>query len=95
MPIFEYVCQRCFHHFEFLALNQRRAKCPSCASVKLERQVEVFTQGRPAQGPLMLNSDRAIAHARALLGDIPTIPRYQTKMGGSPGRRSRRATVAR
>jgi hypothetical protein len=29
-----------------------------------------------------------------VLGNIPTIPRHQTKNLGSPGRRSRRSTAA-
>jgi len=94
MPIFEYVCKTCHHRFERVVLGRQRPKCPECGSVKLERQVEAFTQGRPAQRPRGLNSDSVIAHARALLGNIPTIPRYQTKDLGSPGRRSRRSTVA-
>jgi putative FmdB family regulatory protein len=95
MPIFEYVCKKCHHRFERLVLDQRKPKCPECASVRLERQVEAFVQGQPAKKPGGLNNDSAIAHARALLGNIPTIPRYKnTGIGGSPGRRSRRSTVA-
>jgi len=93
MPIFEYVCKTCHHRFEVVVLGQHRTKCPECASMKLERQVEAFTQGRTSK-PRGINSDNVIAHARALLGNIPTIPRYQTKDLGSPGRRSRRSTVA-
>ena len=94
MPIFEYVCKKCRHRFERVVLGRERPKCPECASLSLERQVELFTQGRPTQEPRGLNSDSVIAHARALLGNIPTIPRYKTKAIGSPGRRSRRSTVA-
>jgi putative FmdB family regulatory protein len=94
MPIFEYVCKKCHHRFERIVLQRQRPKCPECASMKLERQVEAFAQGRSAQTPRSLNSDSVIAHARALLGNIPTIPRYKTKGIGSPGRRSRRSTVA-
>jgi hypothetical protein len=56
--------------------------------------VEQFAEGRSAQQPRSINSDSVIAHARSLLGNIPTIPRYQTTRLGSPGRRSRRSTVA-
>ena len=94
MPIFEYVCKKCHHHFEHLVLGQQRPKCPECASVKMERQVEVFAEGRAAQNPRGLNTDSVIAHARALLGNIPTIPQYKTKDLSSPGLRSRRSTVA-
>jgi putative FmdB family regulatory protein len=95
MPIFEYVCGKCHLRFERLVLRpSQRPKCPQCASMKLERQVEAFVQGRAAQKPRSLNSDSVIAHARALLGNIPTIPRHKTSDLGSPGRRSRRSTVA-
>jgi putative FmdB family regulatory protein len=94
MPIFEFVCKKCHHHFECIVLGAQRPRCPKCASTKLERQVEAFSQGRAAQPRRSLNSDSVIAHARALLGNIPTIPRYQTKNLGSPGRRSRRSMVA-
>lgn len=93
MPIFEYVCKKCHHRFECLVLGQQRPTCPACASGKLERQVEAFAQGRPTHQTRGLNSPSVIAHARALLGNIPTIPRYQTKDLGSPGRRSRRSMV--
>jgi putative FmdB family regulatory protein len=94
MPIFEYVCRKCHHRFERVVLHGERPRCPECASPKLERQVELFAEGRPAAKPRGINSDSVIAHARALLGDIPTIPRYKTKDLGSPGRRSRRSVVA-
>jgi len=94
MPIYEYVCKKCHHRFEQIVLRQERPKCPQCASVRLERQVEAFAQGRPGEKTRGLNTDSVIAHARALVGNIPTIPRYQTTGLGSPGRRSRRSTVA-
>jgi putative FmdB family regulatory protein len=93
MPIFEYVCKKCHHRFERVVLGRQRARCPECASAKLERQVGVFAQGRPTKQGRGINSDSVIAHARALLGNIPTIPRYKTKDIGSPGRRSRRSMV--
>jgi putative FmdB family regulatory protein len=95
MPIFEYVCQQCEYYFEALIMGRQRTKCPRCGSVKLERQVEMFAQGRPEEQVRGLNTNNVIAHARALLGNIPTIPRYKTKGMGSPGRRSPRSTVAR
>jgi putative FmdB family regulatory protein len=93
MPIFEYVCKRCRHRFEALVMGTERPKCPRCTSVKLERQVEIFAHGKALEKPRALNSDAVIAHQRALIGDIPTIPRYKTSGLGSPGRRSRRSIV--
>jgi putative FmdB family regulatory protein len=93
MPIFEYVCKKCHHRFERLVLGQQRPRCPVCASGKLERQVEAFAEGRPTPETRGLNTPNVIAHARALLGNIPTIPRYRTKNLGSLSRRSRRSVV--
>jgi putative FmdB family regulatory protein len=93
MPIFEYVCKKCRRHFECLILGQQRPRCPACSSGKLERRVEAFAQGRPTEETRGLNTPRVIAHARALLGNIPTIPRYRTKDLSNPGRRSRGSVV--
>jgi len=94
MPIFEYVCKKCHHRFERLVLGQQRPRCPECASLRLERQVEAFAQGRPTPQPRGLNTPNVLAHARALLGNIPTLPRHRTKDLSNPGRRSRRSVVA-
>lgn len=94
MPIFEFVCNKCRLRFECLIMGRDKPICPKCASVSLERQVEAFAQIRPNPQARTINSDSVIAHARALLGNIPTIPRYKTKNIGTPGRRSRRSTVA-
>jgi putative FmdB family regulatory protein len=93
MPIFEYVCKSCNHRFEYLVMGPRKPRCPACASIRLERQVEAFAQGRASRQPRSINSDSVISHARALLGNIPTIPRYKTKGMGSPGRHSPRSIV--
>lgn len=78
MPIFEYVCKKCDHRFETIVLGRKRPRCPQCACGKLERQAEVFVQGR-REKPRGINSADGIAHLRALVGDIPTIPRSHTK----------------
>ncbi len=60
MPIFEYVCKECGHHFEALVMGSKKAECPSCQSAKLDQQLSVFSAGpskstasssRPAAGP--------------------------------------------
>ena len=58
MPIFEYVCKECGHHFETLVMGSKKAECPSCQGAKLEQQLSVFSAGpskstssRPAAGP--------------------------------------------
>ena len=42
MPIFEYVCQECDHHFEAIVLGQQKARCPKCESRKLAQQISKF-----------------------------------------------------
>jgi putative FmdB family regulatory protein len=42
MPIFEYVCQQCKHHFEAIVLGSQKAACPKCASKKLSQQLSSF-----------------------------------------------------
>jgi putative FmdB family regulatory protein len=42
MPIFEYICNECQHHFEALVFGKQKAECPKCQSKKLEPQLSVF-----------------------------------------------------
>jgi putative FmdB family regulatory protein len=58
MPIFEYICKECGHHFEALVMGSKKAECPSCQSAKLQQQLSAFAVGpnktsspRPAAGP--------------------------------------------
>jgi len=60
MPIFEYICKECDHHFEALVYGNEKASCPKCQSKKLAPQLSVFavsakgsmsTSARPAAGP--------------------------------------------
>jgi len=45
MPIFEFVCGECQHHFEALLYGQQKPECPKCHATKLERQLSVFAVG--------------------------------------------------
>jgi putative FmdB family regulatory protein len=42
MPIFEYVCSDCSHHFETLVYGNEKASCPKCKSKRLAPQLSVF-----------------------------------------------------
>lgn len=42
MPIFEYVCRECEHHFEAIVLGAKTPKCPNCESKKLDQQLSRF-----------------------------------------------------
>lgn len=42
MPIFEYICGDCDHHFEALIYGKQKAECPKCHSKSLAQQLSVF-----------------------------------------------------
>jgi len=48
MPIYEYICNDCKNPFETLVRGSATPECPSCHGTNLEKQLSVFTQGRPA-----------------------------------------------
>ena len=47
MPIFEYICAQCGKKVEFLEKSGSNVKktCSRCGSVKLEKQLSVFSAG--------------------------------------------------
>lgn len=49
MPIFEYVCRECGQQFESIVTASRAARCPSCSSDALDKQLSVFAVA--ASGP--------------------------------------------
>ncbi|HLJ86064.1 MAG TPA: FmdB family zinc ribbon protein [Candidatus Angelobacter sp.] len=49
MPIFEYVCRECSHHFEAIVLNGKKAQCPKCEGRKLDQQLSKFAVGGEKQ----------------------------------------------
>ena len=50
MPIFEYVCRECDHHFEAIVMGSKAAKCPKCESKKLDQQLSRFAvQGKAGE----------------------------------------------
>ena len=50
MPIFEYRCQSCGHHFEYLTRAGGEATCPACESQALTKQLSTFAVGGNAAG---------------------------------------------
>jgi putative FmdB family regulatory protein len=42
MPLFEYICRDCRHHFETLVTTERRPICPICQGETLDKQFSVF-----------------------------------------------------
>lgn len=47
MPLFEYACRDCGHQFEYLTRAGESPRCPTCASVALEKQLSVFAVSTP------------------------------------------------
>jgi putative FmdB family regulatory protein len=45
MPIFEYTCQSCGHHFEHLTRADREATCPACDGRTLNKELSSFAVG--------------------------------------------------
>lgn len=43
MPIYEYKCMNCHHHFELIegVSDKRKKKCPECGKLKAERLVSL------------------------------------------------------
>jgi putative FmdB family regulatory protein len=51
MPLYEYACRDCGHHFEFLTRADRSPACPSCSSPELEKQLSVFAVSAGSDAP--------------------------------------------
>ena len=51
MPIFEYVCKSCEHHFEAIVNRSTEVECPSCNSKRLEKQLSVFAAATKGSTP--------------------------------------------
>ncbi|RMH06362.1 MAG: zinc ribbon domain-containing protein [Nitrospirae bacterium] len=51
MPLYEYICQTCSHHFEMLVQGATVPECPSCRSKTVQKQLSVFAvTGSEPQG---------------------------------------------
>jgi putative FmdB family regulatory protein len=48
MPLYEYECQSCHHHFELLVRESTALECPACQGRDLEKQLSVFAVTAPA-----------------------------------------------
>jgi putative FmdB family regulatory protein len=50
MPLFEYRCGGCDHHFELLVRESTKLECPKCAGTDLAKQLSVFAVSAPSSG---------------------------------------------
>ena len=48
MPLFEYECRSCHHHFELLVRESTDLACPACRSTELDKQLSVFAVSTPS-----------------------------------------------
>ena len=65
MPLFEYACRGCGHHFEFLTRADKTPACPACTSADLEKQLSAFA----VSGTAASASKNAAAEACGACGD--------------------------
>ena len=42
MPLYEYLCKECSHHFELLVHGSTIPACPECETQNLEKQLSAF-----------------------------------------------------
>jgi putative FmdB family regulatory protein len=50
MPLFEYACRGCGHHFEYLTRDGQSPSCPACAGADLQKLLSAFAVGAPGAG---------------------------------------------
>lgn len=53
MPLYEYACRDCDHHFELLVRESTKLECPKCAGTTLDKQLSVFAVSTPSSSPAM------------------------------------------
>lgn len=60
MPIYEYECRGCGHHFEFLLLpsGPTAPVCPACNGTDLERVISMFAVSSEGTRKLALDAGR-------------------------------------
>jgi putative FmdB family regulatory protein len=67
MPLFEYACRGCGHHFEYLTRAGQNPRCPTCAGSELEKQLSVFAVS--STGPSSREPRTAQASPCGMCGD--------------------------
>ncbi len=62
MPIYEYECRKCGHHFEYLILpSSPTAQCPKCKTEKLNKLVSLCAVSSEATQQSNLKAARKVA----------------------------------
>ena len=42
MPLYEYICKECSHHFELVIHGSTIIMCPECETLNIEKQLSTF-----------------------------------------------------
>ncbi len=50
MPLYEYICKKCGHRFEFLVVGPAQPACPLCRSTELEQMYSSFATSSQHKG---------------------------------------------
>jgi putative FmdB family regulatory protein len=69
MPLFEYACRGCGHHFEDLTREGQTPSCPACASADLQKLLSAFAVGGNDAGLPRRSATGAKAGACGSCGD--------------------------
>jgi len=59
MPLYEYECRGCHHHFELLVRRGDTPACPTCRSEDLDRALSQFAVTTPGVSQSRLKDARA------------------------------------
>ena len=59
MPLYEYKCRSCQHHFEQLVRTGDTPVCPACRSEDLEREISSFAVNTPGASEARLRKARS------------------------------------
>lgn len=62
MPIYEYDCLDCRHHFEAIVRGSAAPTCPACASCNLERNLSLFAVTTESTSKAAFKKARARRH---------------------------------
>jgi putative FmdB family regulatory protein len=62
MPIFEYRCESCGHHFEQLTRGDRAPSCPACHGQALAKQLSTFAVATGGGGTRAAGAASSAAH---------------------------------
>lgn len=81
MPLFEYICEECSHHFESIVQSSTVPTCPICRTQNIEKQLSAFavgggmTDGGFTRGAERLRNIWRSERTRSLLNELMMMSR--------------------